>query len=73
MRHHRFMHLFGKSPIEAVQGTGFAQTAGLGGFVVNPLAAAVTAAQAQIYEAAFQMAQQQHATDEEWPMADCWN
>ena len=73
MRHHRFMHLFGKSRIDAVDGSGLAQTVELGGFAVNPLAASVTPAQAQLYQAAFAMAQQAHEKDEEWPMAECWN
>jgi hypothetical protein len=73
MRHHRFMHLFGKPQIDAVGASGFAQVTELAGFAVNPMAASVTPAQAQIYQAAFTLAQQQHGKDEEWPMADCWN
>jgi hypothetical protein len=73
MRHHRFMHLFGKSRIGKAEASGLSQAAELGGFAVNPFAASVTPAQAQIYEAAFAMAQQQHENDEEWPMAECWN
>jgi hypothetical protein len=72
MRHHRFMHLFGKSRIDAVDESGLAHTVELGGFAVNPFAASVTPAQAQLYQAAFAMAQQQHEKDEEWPMAECW-
>ena len=70
MRHHRFMHLFGKTRI---QGPELVEAAELGGFAVNPFAASVTPAQAQIYQAAFQQAQQEHAGEEEWPMAECWN
>jgi hypothetical protein len=71
MRHHRFIHLFGKTRFEVPELEG---AAGLGGFTVNPFAASVTPAQALIYQAAFEQAQQQqHAGDEEWPMADCWN
>jgi hypothetical protein len=73
MKHHRFMHLFGKARIDAVETSGLVQPAELGGFAVNPLAASLTPAQAQLYQAAFVMAQQQHQTDEEWPMAECWN
>ena len=73
MRHHRFTHLFGKSRIDAVDMAGFAPSAELVGFAVNPLAASVTPAQAQLYQAAFLAAQQQHEKDEEWPMAECWN
>jgi hypothetical protein len=70
MRHHRFMHLLGKTRIEVPE---LARTAALAGFAVNPFAASVTPAQAQIYQAAFEQAQQEHVTDEEWPMAECWN
>jgi hypothetical protein len=73
MRHHRFMHLFGKSRNVPVEVSGLSQTADLEGFAVNPFAALVTPAQAQLYQTAFAMAQQQHETDEEWPMAECWN
>jgi hypothetical protein len=44
----------------------------LRGFTTNPLGDSVTAAQALIYQAAYQRAQQEHQ-EPEWPDAEWWN
>jgi hypothetical protein len=67
MNRDRFSELFGNRRHETRQ-----TEVNLRGFTINPLGGAVTPAQAQMYQAAYEQAQKS-LEEPEWPLAECWN